>query len=249
MSPIRTAQPDAPPKPASGWVLVSHKLCPYVQRVAIALQEKRIVFQRIDIDLANKPAWFLALNPLGKTPVLLVPDGEEYRALFESAVICEYIEELPLLPRLHPATSLERAEHRAWIEVASELLNAIGRYYSAEDADALAQRGREIHERLARIEAGLGEGPWFAGKEFSLVDAAFAPAFRYFDVFETFLPFDFTADLPAVAQWRRALAARPSVRTAVSPGYPARLRAFVEKRGGELAYWSLGERGHIRVAV
>src|SRR5437763_8050 len=38
--------------------LVSHKLCPYVQRAVIALTEKAVPFERLDIDLADKPAWF-----------------------------------------------------------------------------------------------------------------------------------------------------------------------------------------------
>ena len=46
--------------------LVSHHLCPYVQRAVIALREKQVPFERIDIDLANKPEWFNALSPLGK---------------------------------------------------------------------------------------------------------------------------------------------------------------------------------------
>ena len=78
-------------------VLVSHVLCPYVQRAAIVLAEKGIPFERRDIDLANKPDWFLKISPLGKTPVLLV-GGE---SIFESSVICEYLEETGL-PRLHP---------------------------------------------------------------------------------------------------------------------------------------------------
>ena len=90
--------------------LISHKLCPYVQRAVIALTEKGVAFERIDIDLANKPGWFLAISPLGKTPVLGVGDT----AIFESAVILEYLEETQPKP-LHPADALARAEHRAWI--------------------------------------------------------------------------------------------------------------------------------------
>ena len=41
--------------------LISHHLCPYVQRVAIALAEKQIPFERIYVDLAAKPDWFLTL--------------------------------------------------------------------------------------------------------------------------------------------------------------------------------------------
>ena len=54
--------------------LVSHELCPFVQRAAIALEEKGVAFERITIDLANKPDWFLAMSPLGKVPLLMVGD-------------------------------------------------------------------------------------------------------------------------------------------------------------------------------
>src|SRR5215469_13561701 len=77
--------------------LVSHVLCPYVQRAVIALTEKQVPFERIDVDFANKPQWFTAISPLGKTPVLKVGDS----ASFESAVILEYLEETQPLP-LHP---------------------------------------------------------------------------------------------------------------------------------------------------
>ena len=50
--------------------LISHKLCPYVQRAVISLTEKGVPFERIDIDLDNKPDWFLKISPLGKVPVL-----------------------------------------------------------------------------------------------------------------------------------------------------------------------------------
>src|SRR6201994_5077136 len=97
--------------------LLSHKLCPYVQRAVIALTEKGVPFERIDIDLANKPEWFLKISPLGKTPVLVVGD----HAIFESAVILEYLEETQGHP-LHPADALARAEYRSWIEFASAVL-------------------------------------------------------------------------------------------------------------------------------
>ncbi len=53
--------------------LVSHHLCPYVQRVAIALREKAVPFERRDVDLAHKPAWFTDISPLGKVPLLYQP--------------------------------------------------------------------------------------------------------------------------------------------------------------------------------
>src|ERR1700754_5068540 len=117
--------------------LISHKLCPYVQRAVIALTEKGVPFDRIDIDLANKPDWFLAISPLGKTPVLQVGD----KAIFESAVILEYLEETQPNP-LHPADPLTRAEHRAWIEFGSAILNDIWGLYSAPDRNAFDAKRR-----------------------------------------------------------------------------------------------------------
>ncbi len=210
-------------------VLVSHALCPYVQRAAIVLAEKGIAFERRDIDLAAKPAWFLQLSPTGKTPMLLV----EGQALFESAAICEYLDETTL-PRLHPAGALRRAQHRAWMEFGSGLLGVIGALYDAPDEATLARHASTMHGRFARLEAELREGPFFDGA-FSLVDAVFAPVFRYFEVFDQIADVGVFEGLPKLQAWRRALAARPSVREAAHARYGELLRAFIVRRGGALA--------------
>lgn len=212
------------------YTLISHKLCPYVQRAVITLAEKGLEFERIDIDLANKPDWFLQVSPLGKTPVLLV----EGQAIFESAVICEYLDETTP-SRLHPEAALERAQHRAWIEFASATLNSIGSFYNAADAQILNAKATELKMKFAQLEKQLGNGPYFSGKNFSLVDAAFAPVFRYFDVFEQITDFGFFAALPKVKAWRQTLQARASVQVAVSEDYPALLSAFIRARGSALS--------------
>jgi glutathione S-transferase len=210
--------------------LISHKLCPYVQRAVIALTEKGISFERIDIDLANKPDWFLGISPLGKTPVLQV--GET--AIFESAVILEYLEETQPGP-LHPADPLRRAEHRGWIEFGSAVLGDIAGFYSAPDEATLKAKASQLERRFARLEARVAAAPWFDGEDFSLVDAVFGPVFRYFDVFDGIADFGILSDKPKLAQWRKALAARPSVRSAVSADYPALLGAFIEWRNSWLS--------------
>jgi glutathione S-transferase len=209
--------------------LISHHLCPYVQRAVIALTEKSVPFDRIDIDLAAKPDWFLALSPLGKTPVLKV--GEV--PVFESAVMLEYLEDT-VRPALHPADPLERAHHRGWIEFASTVLNGIGTLYSAPDASAFAKAAEALKARFGQLEAALGDGPWFAGRSFGLVDAAFGPVFRYFDLFDRIGEFGILTGLPKVAAWRQALSQRPSVRKAVAPDYELRLLDFLTRRGSHL---------------
>src|SRR6476619_7198999 len=184
--------------------LISHKLGPSVQRAVIALTEKGVPFERIDIDLANKPDWFLAISPLGKTPVLIVGDT----AIFESAVILEYLEETQPQP-LHPADPLARAEHRAWIEFGSAILNDIWGLYTAADETAFNAKATALKDKFARVEARL-KGPWFDGERFSLVDIAFGPVFRYFDAFERIGNFGILSGLSNVAAWRALLAENPS---------------------------------------
>ena len=210
--------------------LISHKLCPYVQRAAIVLAEKGIAFERIDVDLSNKPDWFLRISPLGLTPVLLV-DGEP---IFESAVICEYLEDTTL-PRLHPANALQRARHRAWMEFGSAVLNTIAGFYNAPDDQALHGKAAELRGRFEQIEAALGAGPYFAGASFSVVDAVFGSIFRYFDVFDGIADFRIFKATPRVNAWRAALAARPAVRGAVESAYPQLLRRFLIDRDSALS--------------
>ncbi|MBV8837874.1 MAG: glutathione S-transferase family protein [Alphaproteobacteria bacterium] len=210
-------------------VLVSHRLCPYVQRAAIALAEKSVACERRDVDLANKPDWFEAVSPLGKTPVLLVGAAP----IFESAVILEYLEETEAHPLL-PETPLARAEHRGWIAFGSAILNDIAGLYAAGDESAFRAKVAALRAKFERIEQRLA-GPWFDGTRFSLVDAVFGPVFRYFDAFDRVGEFGILSGLPKVAAWRAALAARPSVRDAVASDYPALLWDFYRTRGSHLS--------------
>ncbi len=220
-----------PVAPTSGTLtLVSHALCPYVQRAAIVLAEKSIAFERMDIDLANKPDWFLSISPLGKTPVLLV-DGQ---AIFESAVICEFLEETTE-HKLHPPEPLLRAQHRGWMEFGSAILNAIAGLYAAPDDKRLAIKVADIRTKFQQIESALAAGPFCAGEHFSMVDVVFGPVFRYFDTLDAIEDFGFFVAAPKVRAWRAALAARTSVRQAVREDYADLLRTFLLKRQSALS--------------
>jgi len=218
--------------------LISFPLCPYVQRAAILLLEKGVEFERVDIDLANKPDWFLKLSPLGKVPVLVVDQDGEEQVLFESSVIAEYLDEV-LEPKLHPADPLDKARHRAWIEFASATLADIYGFYTTPDRETFEAKREAIAAKFDRLEAQLGTGPYFAGDRFSIVDAAFAPAFRYFDLFDRLTDHKLLDGKPKLQAWRGALAERPSVRNAVVADFQDRLRGYVRDKGGYLATTAL----------
>lgn len=218
--------------------LVSHNLCPYAQRVSIVASEKGVALERTMIDLADKPDWFTALSPTGKVPLVRVGANGAAQVLFESAAICEYLDETGPAPRLMPQDPIERARTRAWIEFASGMLVEIAGLYGAPDETAFNRKAETLRQRFGQLQQTIS-GPWFAGERFGLVDAAFGPLLRYLDAFERLIGLDLIAGHGAVTAWRRELARRPSVAAAIDRGYPARLEAFLRARqswlGGLLA--------------
>jgi glutathione S-transferase len=210
--------------------LISHYLCPYVQRALITSLEKHIPHNRIYIDLANKPEWFLKISPLGKVPLLRVDND----ILFESAVICEYLDETT--PNsLHPSDPLTKAKHRGWIEYGSSILNVIAGFYNAPTQEALELKRLELKDKFQWIEGHRNCNDYFDGDSFSLVDATFAPIFRYFDVFEAIADFGIFKDTPSVTKWRQVLQVRPSVQQAVVEDYPQRLLTFLKNRNSYIS--------------
>lgn len=211
--------------------LISHYLCPYVQRAVITSLEKNIPHERTYIDLANKPDWFLQISPLGKVPLLKV----ENEVLFESAVICEYLDEITP-DSLHSSDPLIKAKHRSWIEYGSSILNTIAGFYSAPTEETFEIKRQELIDKFQWIERQRSDdNTYFAGNDFSLVDAAFAPIFRYFDVFDAIADFGVITDTPKVTEWRHALQARPSVQQAVVADYPQRLLTFLKNKKSHIS--------------
>ena len=206
--------------------LISHHLCPYVQRAAIALDEQGVPFERLNIDLNNKPDWFLKLSPLGKVPILVVDDDT---VIFESSVIAQYIDEITGHNLLSSETS-EKYRQLAWMEFASQTIAGVGRLYSADTRSSAEEARANLEDKFQRVEQALSDGPWFAGDQFTLVDAAFAPAFRALAVIGDVAGFDVLANTPKVARWQQALSKRPSVIAAVSDDYPERFFTFLAER-------------------
>lgn len=68
-----------------------------------------------------------------------------------------------------------------------------------------------------------------------MLDAAFGPVFRYFDLFDQIRYFGVFDHLPKVQDWRLALADRPSVKQAVQTDYPQLLKTFLLVRDTALS--------------
>ena len=207
--------------------LISFKTCPFVQRTAITLNHKNIEHKITFIDLANPPAWFLELSPLGKVPVLKV-DGE---VLFESAVINEYVDEITG-GDLQPKDPLARAKNRAWIEFASNMLGNSYMMKNAADKDGYEKFRATLQSQMQRIENQLGDGPWFNGEVFSLADTAFAPVFMHDAVADyKFSIIDFEA-MPKIDLWSKRLLALPEVKNSVVADFETIYLKALENNNG-----------------
>lgn len=175
------------------------------------LSEKNVPFEVTEIDLKNKPDWFLQLSPYGKVPVLQHDD----EIIYESAVINEYVDEVfPDVPMLAAAPAA-RAHQRLWIDFCNTRLQpALAGVLRAEpeDFDARVQALEESLERLeAYLEAQGQPQPFFAGAQFTLVDATYAPTFERFAVLPRLRGYEVPGRFARIRRWAATLAEHPSV--------------------------------------
>ena len=172
--------------------------CPYCARVRIALAEKGIEYETVEIDLSDRPSWLYEKNPLGRVPVL----EEGAFVLPESAVINEYLEERNPEPPLWPVDREQRAQARLLVFRFDELSKP---YYALRREEAGAAEA--FDGALARLDAVLEEQPFLTGPEFGLADIAYVPwILRARDR----LGVD-VESFPAVGAWLERLEARPSI--------------------------------------
>jgi glutathione S-transferase len=209
--------------------LVSFKGCPWVQRAAIVLREKKIDFEFQHIESDNRPDWFRAISPHNKVPVLRI-DGQV--SLFESGAIAEYLDETAL-PRLHPEDPVARAINRAWIEYMPSFVDVTSAHAYADteaDFNKAAALVPAAFEKLETALARQNSGPFFNGAGYSLVDAAYAPFLQRHLFLERIRKIGHIDKFPRLKAWAIALSERPSTHSFPPAEYEAMYREMVKKR-------------------
>jgi glutathione S-transferase len=217
--------------------LISHKLCPYVHRAAILLHEKGVPFTRREIDLKNKPDWFVKISPYGKVPVLLA----EGVALFESAAICEFLDETHP-PSSLPADPFARAHQRAWAEGASELSQSLWNLLIAPGAAELDRAAVAFASIADRVEQAIDAGV-IPPDRFERVHISLAPSLLRFSIVQQGLGVQVldARRWPRLDALARTVATRPSVTGTVPDDYAAVLCRRIVDRGSFLALAARGQ--------
>src|SRR5690242_8893105 len=151
---------------------------PYARKVRIALYEKGVPFERIralhgDCNRTD----FVHVNPRAEVPALI----EDGFSLFDSTIICEYLEDRYPSPPLYPRDPRLRAKCRLVEDLADTQLDAalyavavveMGRHESHAELHAAA--ARDLGRLYDQLESMLGGKHFFCG-EYSLADIAVLP--------------------------------------------------------------------------
>jgi glutathione S-transferase len=179
--------------------------CPFCARARIALAEKGIEYETVQVDLGNRPAWLYEKNPLGKVPVL----EEGAFVLPESPVIMEYLEERYPDPPLLPLDPAERGLVRLWIEQFDTRLGSA--HYAVMRGEAEDARAR-LDACLQRLDSALEAYPFLGGTEYGLADIAYIPWILRDQVLYAVE----LAGFPALEDWVERLSERAAIAAELS---------------------------------
>jgi glutathione S-transferase len=119
------------------------------------------------------------ISPLGKVPVLLVKTADGEAAAVRELCHLRVHRGHARRRKTSSAGSAAPAQHRAWMEFGSTILSELWGLETTGDPAVFETKRRAVAAKFAQVEKTLGAGPYFAGENFSLVDAVFAPIFRY----------------------------------------------------------------------
>lgn len=202
---------------------------PNVRKVVIMLEELGLQYQSRYVSVLTGAQFepsFLALNPLGRVPVLVDPSGPADEPIFESGAILIYLAEAYNRPDLLPASGPKRPAVMKWLMLQMANVGPMfGQYnhflITPDEAESYAtRRYREQSRRLYFfLDERLSHVPWLAGDDYSIADIATYPWILYAERHR--MNWD---ELPHLRAWRERIEARPAVVRA-----DAAMRHFVEE--------------------
>ncbi len=163
--------------------------CPYCQKVWIALEEKKIPYKVVKIDMncyagSSKPSEFLSVQPNGNLPCAVFHDGMENFVVDESDDILAVIDSLKLSPKGKNLLPLENSEEMEYMNfLCNNGRDSLERRLYSEWMWFLTGKRKPV-EYKERYEAVLEEvdsvlaksaGNFFMGKDISMADIKFIP--------------------------------------------------------------------------
>jgi glutathione S-transferase len=193
---------------------------PYTRKVRLVLAEKAIPCTYVVEPPREPGSQVPQVNPLGRVPTLLLDDGT---AVFDSPVICEYLDSLNdgpvLIPRSEPGA---RMRVRRWEALADGIMDSavVVRVESLRPADkqdpaTLSLHGDAITRALAHAAGQLARRTWCEGDSLTLADLALVSALLYLDLRQP--ERNWRGLHPGLGAWSTMMCARAGVRATLGP--------------------------------
>jgi glutathione S-transferase len=204
-------------------------LDPASRQVRLALGEKRLAFDEVQVRYWERPKSLTALNPSGLIPVLVEAEDGRELVLCETRAILDHLEETVPEPSLLGREVGERAEARQllqWFDrkfeyeasgyILHEKMEKRLLGMGAPDLANLRQGRDGLRNHMFYIDKLLQEREWLAGRRLSLADFAAAAHLSVIDYFG-----DVTwGDFPAAKTWYMKLKSRPCFRPLLTDRWP-----------------------------
>lgn len=217
-----------------GVELFTHSLCPYAQRVEMALVEKQVPHEVVAIDLSRKPSWYRSVNPRMLVPAL----RWEGKVVVESLAICKFVDERFEGPSLMPDEGGVRRRADELLDACDGVVSAglqavmgadgrfwgIGTRFEERDTKAFETKMAPLLKQLQKHG-----GPYLVGQQLTLVDLAYLPFIERFAVaMNHFMGYNVRAlGDGEIGHWMDACHARPALQSTRTD--PVQLRKAYQK--------------------
>ncbi|MGI4814896.1 MAG: glutathione S-transferase N-terminal domain-containing protein [Janthinobacterium lividum] len=167
--------------------LIGSLSSPFVRKVRIVMAEKKIEYQLEIEEVWSEHTRISEINPLGQVPCLLI---EETVPIYDSRVICEYLDTLTPVGKLLPPSGRERANVHSWEALGDGVMDAVvliraestQRDPSQRSEKWLTRQQRKVELGVAAMSKGLGSNAWCSANHFNLADIAVGCALGYLDL-------------------------------------------------------------------
>ncbi|XP_051504631.1 glutathione S-transferase omega-1-like [Myxocyprinus asiaticus] len=166
------------PVPDGHLRLYSMRFCPFAQRARMVLNAKGIKYDTVNINLKDKPNWYLEKNPAGTVPALETPSGQ---VIYESLITCEYLDEVYPEKKLIPSDPFERAQQKMLLENYSKVIPYFYKIsMGKKNGEDVSTPEIEFKEKLSKLNQTLANKKtiFFGGDSITMIDYMIWPWFE-----------------------------------------------------------------------
>uniref|UniRef100_A0A8C5Q1R4 Glutathione S-transferase omega n=1 Tax=Leptobrachium leishanense TaxID=445787 RepID=A0A8C5Q1R4_9ANUR len=175
---LRKGSSKPGPVPEGYVRLYDMRFCPYAHRPRLILLAKGIKHEIVNINLINKPEWYLEKNPSGLVPALELSTGD---VITESLIVSEYLDEAYPGPKLTPSDPLQKAKQKIILEYIGQVTSLLVRLLKAKKSNQdLTELKAEANVKLQKLNEILvnNKTPYFGGEDVSMSDYMIYPWFE-----------------------------------------------------------------------